>query len=76
MNETWTDEIIGRNLYGVGLFGTGYYGQTDWDSLPVTSLTWTVQNPSAASWTGQTVTSSTWTNQSPVSYTHLRAHET
>ena len=69
MNETWTDEVIGRTLYGVGLFGTGYYGQTDWHSIPGTTLTWTVQNPASASWTGQTATSATWATQSPESAT-------
>ncbi len=54
MNETWTDEIIGRNLYGVGLFGTGYYGQTDWDEITLTAVTWTNQAPDAATWTEET----------------------
>ena len=54
MNETWTDEVIGRTLYGVGLFGIGYYGQTDWDEITPSAATWTNQVPTAATWAEET----------------------
>jgi hypothetical protein len=51
MNETWTEEPIGPQLYGSGIFGSFYYGSAEWTDGTTPSATWTNLTDAALTWT-------------------------
>ncbi len=59
MSGTWTEEPIGSQAYGSGIFGNSYYG----------SVTWIDETLASATWSGSSTPSTTWTNLSDASLT-------
>lgn len=54
MNETWTDEVIERKLYGDGLYGIGYFGTPHWEDATPVTVTWSDATPATVTWTEET----------------------
>jgi len=50
MNETWTAEPIGPQLYGSGIFGSFYYGSAEWAGETTPSATWTNLTDASSTW--------------------------
>jgi len=51
MNETWTEEPIGPQLYGSSIYGSFNYGSAEWTDETTTTATWTNLTDATTTWT-------------------------
>ena len=51
MNETWTEDSISTRVYGSLIFGSGFFGITEWEDETTTTVTWSEQTVGSTTWT-------------------------